>query len=114
MLSPEEWRLLAITFVGGLASIIVGACILAGAVGTARLVERLQGFSLWWLALITALAALGLALFGLLVIYPEVTSARKRRMQQRFRLFSALNTAGWAVLLTVLLLAWIGILTGIK
>jgi hypothetical protein len=30
-LSPAEWRLLAITFIGCLGSIVVGACIIAGA-----------------------------------------------------------------------------------
>ena len=49
--SPAEWRLLAITFAGGLGSLVVAACFIGGAIALARSQEQ---FGLGNAALVTA------------------------------------------------------------
>jgi hypothetical protein len=41
-LSRDEQRILIITFVGGLASIVVDACVIGGAIGIARSLTRFR------------------------------------------------------------------------
>lgn len=65
----EEQRILAITFIGGLASILVGAGIIGGALALGRL-ERKNGYSPGGLLLITV--------FWLAAALWRVRAARRR------------------------------------
>lgn len=58
-LDRNEQRMLVITFIGGLASIIVGACLIGGAIALARYEEHAPGFSILGLTLysVTTVAA---------------------------------------------------------
>jgi hypothetical protein len=64
-LSAAEWRLLVITFVGGLGSLIAAAWIIAGAIAIARHVRN--GGALWIWAADTAFGLVGLVVLVAIV-----------------------------------------------
>jgi hypothetical protein len=100
-LSPEEQRNLFITFVGGLGSIVVGACIIGIAIAFDRLEYRM-GATPFTLMLATLLGAPLLA-FGVFLRFAEKGS---RFVRICFPLY---------VMAAVLfILAWIGIAAGVK
>lgn len=63
VLTTEEWRVLLITFAGGLGSIVVGAGMLGCALALAWHMERSRG-PIWGLALATGVCAVGAAVYG--------------------------------------------------
>ena len=98
--SPEDWRLLIITFVGGLASIIVGAGALGLAVALAR-AEKPGNNVFSWISLVAIPIAL------LVCILPF---ARQRKKNWYDYVFVVLF--GGYVILSILI--WIGAAAGIK
>jgi hypothetical protein len=117
-LSRDEQRVLIITFIGGLASIVAGVCVIGGAIALVRLMKA-SHFSLLTLFVLTALYSLGWILI-------EISIRRLRRLRRH----SSSDLPGWLGTPTgrawlvstlvmgvgvsiVLLLVWIGIAAGI-
>jgi hypothetical protein len=98
--SPEDWRLLVITFVGGLASIIVGAGALGLAVALAR-VEHPGNNVFSWVVFVAFP-------IGLLVCI--LPFARERNKSWYYYVLIVLFGAG----VTLSILVWIGAAAGIK
>lgn len=98
--SPEDWRTFMITFVGGLASILVGAAMLALAFALARYWDLHNDFFTWFDWVVSPLAIL----WGLVVI----PRRKKRSRFERVVRWSA------AAMLTIVALTWIGVAAGIK
>jgi hypothetical protein len=98
--SPEDWRLLMITFVGGLASIVVGAAMLGLAIALARIWHPANDFGTWFgLGICPVLTAIGVPLFF------------------RDRKKSVGNTLGLyfcGLVTLIVILIWIGVGAGIK
>lgn len=63
-MSPAEWRLLMITFVGGLASVVAGAAVLGLAVAAAKLARPAPGVPGGWLPLASVTVAAIFAFIG--------------------------------------------------
>ncbi len=99
--TPEEWRTLAITFVGGVASIIVGAAVIGAALALARWEARGAGAGQW----------ITLAVFTV-VFWPATVYQLKPR-EPRSRA-SLILTGSNALISTLLLLVWIGVAAGVK
>jgi hypothetical protein len=102
-LDSSEQRQLVIAFVGGLGSIIVGACVLGIAAVLARDEERGQGFTLIGLLGYTST-------LGTLII---VTLGGLRSERHLFRRISQIALIVLALLLTLMVLVWIGIAAGL-
>jgi hypothetical protein len=101
LLAPEEWRLLLITFAGGLASIIVGAAVIGAALALARYQARSgHPFSGIWLS------TLGSVMIASTAIY----AWRKRWLEGW--VFWLLGIGFIGVGLTMLW--WIGVAVGVK
>lgn len=97
-MSPAEWRLLMITFAGGLASVVVGAAVLGLAVAAAKLVRLSLGNPVAWIP------PVGLTIAAAYVFVGELTWARRKT---RFNVW-------WIGLcLFFLFLVWIGLAIGI-
>ena len=109
-LSAAEWRLLVITFVGGLGSIVAGAGIIGGAIAIARTATRGPGF--WFLTI--AVGAVGFV-FGMVVFRRAV---RGVYLPAPVRLFAgaiaSIFVVAYGVLIVVGLLVLIGRAAGIK
>lgn len=101
--SPEEWRLLVITFVGGLASIVVGAGLIGAALvlGRGAAAQATTSFYWWWLGAATLVAWGGLAAFAW---------ASTRGINRSMMIVVAALSGLFASLLT---LTWIGIAAGV-
>ena len=104
-LSRDEQRILIITFVGGLASIVVGACVIGGAIGIARSL-RTDHYPLNDQFIGTATVTLIIAVF---VIY-RLRAGAEYKPLLRLMLIVMVPVA---VLLAMFLLAWIGLAAGI-
>ena len=104
-LSPADWRLLIITFAGGLGSLVAAAGIIGGAIALARYQKSTGG--LIGLVMVTAVMLL---MFPAVVVYmrrppPEDGwDIRFRRIVIGVVVFS----------IVFVLLAWIGLAAGIK
>jgi K+-transporting ATPase A subunit len=112
VLTREEQRSLAITFVGGLGSIVVAACVIGGAVALARSVAppHPKPADFGNLAALTAFV-----LVGALVTFWYLRRLRRRK-GGGWRLLSWLwvvYAAFFVLFLVMLLLAWIGLAAGI-
>jgi hypothetical protein len=100
-LTPEDWRTLTITFVGGVASIIVGAGLLGAALALAHWqTQGVRGGH--WVGL--ALSTVGIW---------TVTLALLRFHKPKDR-WDVLIAGFLALFAAVLLLTWIGIAAGVK
>ena len=98
--SPEDWRLLVITFVGGLASIVVGAALLGLAIALARIWHPANDFfTCFALGICPVLTAIGVPLFF---------RDRKKSLGNTLGLYFC----GLYTLLIILI--WIGVGAGIK
>jgi hypothetical protein len=103
-LDGSEQRQLIITFVGGLASIIVGGCVLGVAAVLARNEERGQGFTL--IGLMDGTASLGTFLVLSFLFMSTVKSRLAKRIFQ-------VALIAFVLLLTLAVLVWIGIAAGL-
>ena len=101
-LSRDEQRVLIITFVGGLASIAAGACVIGGAIALSRWV-RAQHIPLVALILLTALYISSM-IWG---------ASLRRRSSKPWPRHLFIMWLGMFVGLSMLLLAWIGFAAGI-
>ena len=117
-LSRDEQRALIITFVGGLASILVGAVVIGGAVALAHYEQK--GQSLSDLAVLTGVSILLTALSAALVLVSVLSKRRPLGKLRPFRLIwtvlgaiCILLVISSALLLCALILTWIGIVAGI-
>jgi len=100
-LSRDEQRILMITFVGGLASIVVGACVIGGSIALARALKAAR-LPLDYLAIVTPMYIFG-------VVW--ISYARRHNPELRL-LFSSILLL-FCVVLFMFLLAWIGLAAGI-
>jgi hypothetical protein len=108
-LSATEWRLLAITFVGGLGSIIVGACVIGGAIAIARwMTPHPKPDVLGHLAGLTGAVLLAL-LISLWILRRVLRPGFLRPLALPVGQFAT----GAALIFIVLLLAWIGLAAGV-
>jgi hypothetical protein len=117
-LTIDERRILLITFVGGLGSIVIGACILGGAVALARYVEKTPG-SLSDVVMVTVYGAFGTGVYGwgfLQVRRGKLLSGLQVSKFTRSALTILFfgSTVGCALALTLALLAWVGLAAGVK
>jgi hypothetical protein len=103
-LSAAEWRLLVITFVGGLGSIVAGACVIGGAIALAR---RDKHFDPGQWGLTTALALVGLVLALVMFRYFPPDDRVDRWLKQ-----GTIAVFGFGVVFA--LLVWIGVAAGVK
>ena len=104
-LSPAEWRLLAITFVGGLGSLLAAAVILGAALALARNEHgHLGNFALG------SAIVIGLSLFSLTVVRRGWTSSSFLVE----RVIKPILLAAYCLMIAVLLLIWIGVAAGVK
>ena len=114
-LSRDEQRVLIITFAGGLASILVGAVVLGGAVALAHYEET--GNSLSSLAFGTGLAVALTALCTAVVLIMARLRRRGRRGEQLIAtvlgVMYLILLMPLALLLCLIILTWIGIAAGI-
>jgi hypothetical protein len=115
-LSREDQRLLWVTFVGGVASFIVGAVIIGAAIGLAR-VSRAAGFEL--LAVSTGIFGFGslVCVFFFWVWLHQVPLQERRRLRRvkRWHYWYLLVTGVlFFVVESALILIWIGLGAGIK
>jgi heme/copper-type cytochrome/quinol oxidase subunit 2 len=109
-LNREERRLLWITFAGGLGSIVVGACIIGGALALARYLEQ-KNQPLWlWLVLV-GLTLLVVAALVLLSFLLRSAKAAQDDLGEDMGVALAVVLIPMAALL---LLVWIGIAAGVK
>jgi hypothetical protein len=100
-LTPEDWRTLIITFVGGVASIIVGAGLLGAALALAH--WQTQGVrSGHWIGLVLSTVGIWTLTVGRLGFHKP-----KDR-------WDVLLTGSLALFAAILLLTWIGIAAGVK
>jgi hypothetical protein len=114
-LSRAEQRILWITFVGGLASVVIGVGVVGGALALARAVSRFE--STWGLLLLLTAGQLALS-FGLIrILRPEVIRAApipfregRSAAPRAWRAAVAEMIVAWSVLI----LAWIGLADGVK
>lgn len=111
-LSPDEQRLLLITFVGGLASIVAGVVAVGIAIAVARRTESLH--SRLNLA-ITSAVVIASAVVG------QIARLRAKRAPTRSRRWDlALSWTSTALLwtligaLTLFVLIWVGVAAGVK
>lgn len=102
-LTSEEWRTLMITFVGGVASIVVGAAILGVALALGHLQTRYGDFVTW--VTLTIASLLGCGYLVLLVLW------NKDMPKGKFGMIIAISAA-FAGVFSVLVL--IGKAAGIK
>jgi hypothetical protein len=108
-LTPEEGRMLVVTFIGGLGAIVVGAGVVGLAIALAH-VMRYWHPPLWvWIPLAFVTAIL-VGMTGLVLRKRPWLEAENREDQQ-----VALGAGGFYVLLTILLvLMWIGMAAGVR
>jgi hypothetical protein len=107
VLSRDEQRVLAITFVGGLASIVAGVCIVGGALALVRGLKALH-YTLGILILLTALCIVAV----LWDVYYHHAIRRMPDPEPRSRMVLIELPVIYAVF-SILLLAWIGLAAGI-
>lgn len=117
-LSRDEQRQLAITVVGGLAAILLGAGVLGGALAMSRWLQRprqhlllpLLAPAVPWMVVLGIFTALGIlgALGYVLLLRRKPRFTRRRRIIWRF------TTVVWFVIWIFLVLAWIGVAAGIR
>jgi hypothetical membrane protein len=98
--SPEDWRILMITFVGGLASILVGAAMLGLAVILARKEQPGNDASTWFF----------FVAFPIVLLIGWVWWLRERN--KKWYDYLALCSLG--AILVIVILTWIGVAAGIK
>ena len=97
VLSRDEQRVLIITFVGGVASVVAGVCVVGGAIAVLRFLRAQGDFSLWILVVATAVQ-----------ISSMLVAARARR----HGLWSRTDSIWFLILcggLGLLLLVWTGV-----
>lgn len=102
VLSHDEQRVLIITFVGGLASIIVGACVIGGAIALARGLKAIH-VPLYLLIIWTVLVSF-IVVWGA-IVRPDWSGPGTRAAVITFLVM--------CFVLSILLLAWIGVAAGI-
>jgi drug/metabolite transporter (DMT)-like permease len=98
--SPEDWRLLMITFVGGLASILGGAAMLGLAIILARK-EQPGNNTFSWIFLVG----------GPLILVGIVVALARERREGWFQRIA------WSFMIGIIIvvaLTWIGVAAGIK
>jgi hypothetical protein len=111
-LSRDELRVLIITFIGGLASILVGAVVVGVAVALAQQVQ--QAASLLSFAAITGALALVSALnIAWIVISVRLSVMRSNRLMRMLGSVAHLIMLAPVMLLCVCILTWIGIAAGV-
>ncbi len=100
--------MLWITFIGGVASIIIGAAILGMALALGRPVEQRHARGVAGLAVFTAL-------YGVIALYMLLGIARvgRRKNKPDSRILVVVTVAGGSSMLALLLLTWIGVAAGI-
>jgi heme/copper-type cytochrome/quinol oxidase subunit 2 len=96
--------LLAITFVGGLLSLVAAAGIIGGAIALARAQEK-SGLGIW--GMVTAVVV---TLFVSALVLFKFSPARDRR--EKWLKWMTLTWFGFAV--AFVLLVWIGVAAGVK
>ncbi len=102
-LSATEWRLLTITFIGGLGSIITGACVIGAAISIDRAIAAYQHpFRVGSLVLATPVVLL-LATFNLWLAWGSDDLGKVR--------WFVFVTSGLLIALTFLV--WIGLAAGV-
>jgi len=106
-LSRDEQRVLIITFVGGLASIVAGVCIVGGAIALARWL-RTQHLPLGFLILFTAIYIFSVTTGSTGLRESLRRGSSKRWPRHRFILWLCLLVG-----LSMMLLVWIGLAAGI-
>jgi hypothetical protein len=98
--SPEDWRLLIITFAGGLASIIVGAGALGLAVALARVYTPHNDLVTWFAFVVCPLGSA----VGFVAFFVDRRVSLGNKIGMYF--------CGSAVIFAILV--WIGVAAGIK
>ena len=101
VLSRDEQRVLIVTFVGGLASIIASACVIGGAIALARALQKGH------FPLTPTYGTAAFILIGVLII------TGLRSSSELLNFFAKLFLPLWGFPFALLLLAWIGIAAGI-
>ena len=104
-LSRDDQRLLIITFVGGLASIVAGACVIGGAIALVRGLRAIHTSLVFWfvLAILTEIA--------LEVMYWGFYA--RRNLQRPWPRHVFIFWLSFWVVSSILLLAWVGLAAGI-
>jgi hypothetical protein len=98
--SPEDWRLLIITFAGGLGSIVIGAAVLGLAVALARYEHPPDNASTWFFDVALPIV--------LLIGWVWWLRERNRKWYDYLGLYLL------GVILAIVILTWIGVAAGIK
>jgi Kef-type K+ transport system membrane component KefB len=113
-LNRDDQRLLAITFAGGLGSLVLAACLLAGAIAIARRVTRTPGW-VTPLALVTALEVAVAAFFWFMYWFVRWNAHRRSRRPPRLLI---LYVRIWIVIILLVVAffvtVWIGVAAGVK
>jgi hypothetical protein len=104
--TPEDWRLLAITFIGGLASILAGAALIGISIAIARSFE-VHSWLDWVLLIVGTIIAVGLQIGTLTIVIPKDVEG----MTPRVRILLLVMSVS---LSSVVVLGWIGLAVGIK
>lgn len=112
VLSSDEQRVLVITFVGGLASIIAGVCVIGGAIALVR-VMKASHFSLLWLFIFTAGFCLVWMSYWLFYSRIRPSDLPKWLHPLTFQAWLVTSMVMWIGVSIVLLLTWIGLAAGI-
>jgi hypothetical protein len=110
VLSAADWRLLVVTFIGGLGSIVAAACVVGGAISLARRVGKAGGLGGWglvtvWALILTAVAltaSIRTARIPLFRDDPMITFLRR-----------SINVTA-SLVVALALMVWIGVAAGIK
>jgi len=111
VLSAAEWRLLVITFVGGLGPIIAAACVIGGAIVIARQV-RSGGLRIWGLD-----AVIGIVVGVVLLLstrYIRQAFKHSDRARRVVRVVVWIIFTVYIVAYGLTLLIWIGVAAGVK
>jgi hypothetical protein len=98
--SPEDWRLLVITFAGGLGSIVIGAAMLGLAVALARSEHPGDNASTWFFDVA----------LPIVLLIGWVWWLRERNKKW----YDYLGLCFLGVSLVIVILTWIGVVAGIK
>jgi hypothetical protein len=104
-LTSEEWRLLVITFVGGLGSIVVGA----GALGVAVALARFFGPGPRWALLVTTVLSVGATVASVQTLIRQQGPYGRPSGVRKAAVLLGLSAFGS----TLFLLTWIGLAAGV-
>ena len=106
-LDRGEQRVLLITFVGGVASIVTAACVIGGAIAADRALARVQHGHINWVTEATDTGILLVIGVGTLFL------TRRRHRTEGMDWTSVFGAVVYGLLLAFSLLIWIGLAAGI-